>query len=279
MQEATAQGYRTDHPLTDGHTHIDQFAPEDTGPLLDRAREANVRLIIAAGVTLDSCRRVQTLADAHPQVYAGVGLHPADLTGWVDDRTAAELRQLARHPKVVEWSETGLDYMPHSPSHDVQQDAFRQQIRLAREFGLPLVTHSREADDDTLRLLREEGAGEVGGAWHYFQGDQRLAERVIELGFYISLAKPLLRLPELQAAVERLPLDHIVIETDSYPQPFKKNPIRRTEPWHLPQVAEKLAELLRTDIETVAATTTANYLRMLRGRVEAEVLLAAEDYN
>ena len=277
MQEAVAQGYRTDHPLTDGHTHIDQFAPEDTGPLLERAREANVRLIIAAGVTLDSCRRVQALADAHPQVYAGVGLHPADLTGWVDDRAAAELRQLARHPKVVEWSETGLDYMPQSPSHDVQQDAFRQQIRLARELGLPLVTHSREADDDTLRLLREEGAGEVGGAWHYFQGDLRLAERVIELGFYISLAKPLLRLPELQAAVEQLPLDRIVIETDSYPQPFKKNPVRRTEPWHLPQVAEKLAELQRTDIETVAEVTTANYLRMLRGRVDPEVLLPARD--
>ena len=206
MEAASAQGYRTNHPLTDGHTHIDQFAPEDIGPLLDRAREANVRLIIAAGVTLDSCRRVLTLAEAHPHVYAGVGLHPADLTGWVDDRTTSELRRLASNPRVVEWSETGLDYMPHSPTYDLQQDAFRQQIRLAREFGLPLVTHSREADDDTLRLLREEGAGEVGGAWHYFQGDLRLAERVIELGFFISLAKPLLRIPELQAAVEQLPL-------------------------------------------------------------------------
>ena len=263
------------HPLIDGHTHIDQFASDDIGPLLDRAREANVGLIIAAGVTLDSCRRVQMLADAHPVVYAGVGLHPADLTGWVDDRTAAELRALAQHPRVVEWSETGLDYMPQSPAWDVQQGAFRKQIRIAREFGLPLVTHSREADDDTLRLLREEGAGEFGGAWHYFQGDLRLAERVIDLGFYISLAKPLLRLPELQAAVEQIPLDRIVIETDSYPQPFKKNPIRRTEPWHLPQVAEKVAELQRTDIETVAAVTTANYLRMLRGRIDESALANA----
>ena len=277
MQEPETHDPRSDHPLIDGHTHIDQFRDEDIGPLLDRAREANVGLIIAAGVTVDSCRRIQALIDAHSPVYAGVGLHPADLTGWVDDRTTAELRQLARHPKVVEWSETGLDYMPHSPAYDVQQDAFRRQIRLAREFGLPLVTHSREADDDTLRLLREEGAGEVGGAWHYFQGDLRLAERVIELGCYISLAKPLLRIPELQAAVEHLPLDRIVIETDSYPQPFKKNPIRRTEPWHLPQVAEKLAELQRTDIETVAAATTANYLRMLRGRVDASALHSPVD--
>ena len=277
MQEPETHDPRSDHPLIDGHTHIDQFRDEDIGPLLDRAREANVGLIIAAGVTVDSCRRIQALIDAHSPVYAGVGLHPADLTGWVDDRTTAELRQLARHPKVVEWSETGLDYMPHSPAYDVQQDAFRRQIRLAREFGLPLVTHSREADDDTLRLLREEGAGEVGGAWHYFQGDLRLAERVIELGCYISLAKPLLRIPELQAAVEHLPLDRIVIETDSYPQPFKKNPIRRTEPWHLPQVAEKLAELQRTDVETVAAATTANYLRMLRGRVDASALHSPVD--
>ena len=272
MQAPATQDSRSDRPLIDGHTHIDQFASEDIGPLLDRAREANVGLIIAAGVTLDSCRRVQTLADAHSVVYAGVGLHPADLTGWVDERTAAELRHLASHPRVVEWSETGLDYMPHSPAYNVQQDAFRQQIRLAREFGLPLVTHSREADDDTVRLLQEEGAGEVGGAWHYFQGDLQLAERVIDLGFYISLAKPLLRLPELQAAVEQIPLDRIVIETDSYPQPFKKNPIRRTEPWHLPQVAEKLAELQRTDVDTVAEVTTANYLRMLRGRIDESVL-------
>ena len=268
MQAPATQDSRSDRPLIDGHTHIDQFASEDIGPLLDRAREANVGLIIAAGVTLDSCRRVQTLADAHPIVYASVGLHPADLTGWVDDRTVAELRHLASHPRVVEWSETGLDYMPHSPAYDVQQDAFRRQIRLAREFGLPLVTHSREADDDTVRLLREEAAGEVGGAWHYFQGDLRLAEHVIDLGFYISLAKPLLRIPELQAAVEHIPLDRIVIETDSYPQPFKKNPLRRTEPWHLPQVAEKLAELQRTDVETVAEVTTANYLRMLGGRID-----------
>ena len=272
MEAALAETPRIDRPLVDGHTHIDQFPPEDIPSLLARAHDANVGLLISAGTTLDSCRRVLLLADSHPVVHGGVGLHPADLTGWVDDATTDELRQLASHPKVVEWSETGLDYMPNSPPHDLQQDAFRKQIRLARELGLPLVVHSREADEDTLRLLAEEGAAEVGGAWHYFQGGARLAERVLDLGFYVSLAKPLLRLPELQAAVPSIPLDRIVIETDSYPQPFKKNPVRRTEPWHLLQVAEKLAELQRTDIETVAAKTTANYLRMLGGRIDASSL-------
>lgn len=259
-------------PLIDGHAHLDQFSDEELAAILARARDRNVGAIVSAGTTLESCRRVIAIAEEQPDVYAGVGLHPADLTGWVDDGVVGELRRLARSPRVVEWSETGLDYMPGSPPADVQQDALRKQARLAREAGLPMVVHSREADEDTLRVLSEEGVGEVGGAWHYFQGDLALAERIIELGLYVSLAKPLLRLPELQAAAARIPLERIVIETDSYPQPFKKNPMRRTEPWHLPQVAAKLAELQGTDVETVAAATTANYLRMLGGRISESAL-------
>ena len=272
QQAAQAEGHDSRHLLVDGHTHIDQYDPAELPSLLERSRRAGVGLIIAAGTTLKSCLAVRLLADSHPGVRAGVGLHPADLTGWVEEATLAELRALAGHPKVVEWSETGLDYMPRSPRWEVQHDAFRKQIRLARELGLPLVFHSREADDDTVRILREEGAGEVGGAWHYFQGGASLAEAVMDLGFYISLAKPLLRLPELQEVAAKLPLERTVIETDSYPQPFKKHRERWTEPWHLPQVAAKLAELHDTDVDTVAETTTANYLRMLGGRVRAEEL-------
>lgn len=272
MESDLVANPRTEHPLVDGHTHIDQFALGDIPGLLERARGANIGLIIAAGTTVSSVEAILHLADHHPLVHAGVGLHPADLVGWLDDKTVARLNTLAMHPKVVEWSETGLDYMPGSPPYDLQQDAFRKQIRLARELNLPLVIHSREADDDTLRLLAEEKATEVGGAWHYFQGDRRLAEKVIEMGFLVSLAKPLLRLPQLQASVEHIPLSHIVIETDSYPQPFKKNPVRRTEPWHLPQVAEMLAELHRTDLEAIAEVTTSNYLRMLNGRIDPDSL-------
>ena len=255
------------HPLVDGHTHIDQYAPAEMPGLLARAHQANVGLIIAAGTTVASCKQGVLLAENHPIVYAGIGLHPADLTGPLDDEIERELRDLAAHPKVVEWSETGLDYMPNSPEQGLQQDAFRQQIRIARDLGLPLVTHSREADEDTLRILREEQAGEVGGAWHYFGGNLDLAERIIDLGFSISLAKPLLRVEPLQQVAARLPLDRLVIETDSFPQPFKKHRIRWTEPWQLPEVARKLAELQGVDAETVAEVTTANYLRMLGGRV------------
>lgn len=262
----------TVHPLVDGHTHVDQYETTDFAVLLERASLANVGLIIAAGTTMPSCERVVALAAIHPIISAGIGLHPADLVGPLDDRIAERLHALASDPNVVEWSECGLDYLPTSIDPAVQQDALRTQIRLAKSLGLPLVTHSREADEDTLRILSEEHAGDVGGAWHYFGGSLELAERVMDMGFNISLAKPLLREEPLQQVAAQLPMDKVVIETDCYPQSFKKNPLRRTEPWHLPQVAEKLAELQGIDIETVAEITTANYLRMLRGRVDAATL-------
>jgi TatD DNase family protein len=253
----------TSHPLVDGHTHVDQWDSPQLEALLERAGRANVGLIIAAGTTVPSCENGLLLAAKHPFIKAGIGLHPADLEGPLDDATAAHLRELAQHPEVVEWSECGLDYMPNSPTKAVQQDALRIQIRIARELGLPLVTHSREADEDILRIFEEEHAGDVGGAWHYFGGSMDLAKRAMSLGFLISLAKPLLREESIQ---------QVVIETDSYPQPFKKNPLRRTEPWHLLQVADKLAELQGVDIEVVAEATTRNYLRMLKGKVDPTAL-------
>ncbi len=262
-------------PLADCHTHLDQYDPAELPGILQRAQAVGVGLIIAAATTLPSARRVLELCRHHPVLYAGVGLHPMDLPGPVDGATLAELRKLARDPKVVVWSETGLDYLPTSPPKEVQERAFRDQIRLAVELDLPLVVHSREADQDLLRVLREEGANRVGGAMHYFQGDLAAAEAAMALGFFISLAKPLLRLPELQEVAARVPLERIVLETDSYPQPFKKHRHRWTEPSHLPQVAEKLAELQGTTVERVAEATTTNLVRMLKGRVSLEGMSAA----
>ncbi len=256
-------------PLIDGHTHVDQYADEEVHGLLSRARAAGVGAIIAAGTTLDSCARVLVLARRHPIIRAGVGLHPMDLKGPIDGPVEAKLRAAAADPAAVVWSETGLDYLPTSPDHALQQDAFRAQIRLAKEFGLPLVVHSRDADADTVRLLREEHAADVGGAWHYFGGDMALAEAVLDLGFMVSLAKPLLREPALQEVAAQLPMDRLVIETDAYPQPFKKKRERWTEPWQLPQVAAKLAELHGASLEHVAQATTANYVRMTGERLSA----------
>ncbi len=160
------------------------------------------------------------------------------------------------------------------PDRATQYQAFREQIRLARELRLPIVFHSREAHDEVLRVLREERAYEVGGAMHYFQGDMDTAQAAIDLGFYISLAKPLLRLPHLQAVAAELPLDRIVLETDSAPQPFKAKRENWTEPRHLNDIAQKLAQLRGIDAEEIRRITTDNFLKMLGDRgakVRAEV--------
>ena len=268
MQQAIGAGMLVSAvPLIDGHTHIDQYDGAEIEEVLERASAAGVGLIIAAGVSISSSRRIQVLAESHPIIRAGVGIHPTDLPPVVDGAVEAALRRLAEHPATAVWSETGLDALPTSPPADLQEHAFRMQIRLARGFALPLVVHSRGADDEVLRMLREEGAGEVGGAWHYFGGDLPLANAVIGLGFYVSFAKTLLRSPDLQAVAAQVPLDRIVIETDSYPQPFKKKRERWTEPWNLPQVAAKIAEAKGISAEAVGRATTANYLRMAGARL------------
>jgi TatD DNase family protein len=273
VRPKATENERAGPPLVDCHTHLAQYEPEELPGILQRARASGIGLIIAASTTLVSCISTLNLSNSHPAVRAGVGLHPMDLEGPLDDATWSRLRELAQHPAVVVWSETGLDYLPTSPGHSVQHDAFRHQIRLAKEMGLPLVVHSRESDDDVLRLLREERADEVGGAWHYFQGSLATAHAALEMGFHISLAKPLLRLPDLQKVVAQLPMERIVLETDSFPQPFKKHRERWTEPWHLPQVAAKLAELHGISIDAVAEITTKNALAMLRGRVTPDDLI------
>ena len=134
---------------------------------------------------------------------------------------------------------------------------------MARELGLPVVFHSRESHDEAFRVLREERAYDVGGVMHYFQGDIRTAQKVMDLGFYISLARPLLRLPYLQKTAVKVPLESIVLETDAAPQPFKSKRENWTEPRHVATVAQTLAELKGIDVEEVEEATTRNMRRVL----------------
>ena len=190
-----------------------------------------------------------------------------DLTGPIDERVYSQLRGYATSTdKVIVISEIGLDFLDNMPDRATQYQAFREQIRLARDLSLPIVFHSRKAHDEVLRVLREERAYEVGGAMHYFQGHMDTARAAIDLGFYISFAKPLLRLPHLQAVATDLPLEHIVLETDSAPQPFKAKRENWTEPRHLQDIAQKLAELRGIQIEEVRHHTTDNFFNMLGER-------------
>ena len=253
------------HPLIDTHCHLDAYDTDDeVAEVLARARSVGVRLIVNAGTTVESSRRCVQLTQVFPELYAGVGIHPMDLTGPVDEGVYAQLLECATSTdKVIVISEIGLDFLDNMPDRAMQYQSFREQIRLARELRLPIVFHSREAHDEALRVLREERAYEAGGAMHYFQGDMYTAQAAIDLGFYISLAKPLLRLPQLQAVAASLPLEHIVLETDSAPQPFKPKRDRWTEPRHLHDIAQKLAELRGIDVDQVRRATTDNFFNML----------------
>ena len=267
--------------LVDCHTHLDQYDPAELPALLQRAREAGLGAIIAAGTTLESSEACVRLAEAQPMLLAGVGIHPSDITAPLDDETRDRLRALALStPRVVCVSEVGLDFGPASPDMAVQFQALREQVRLATELRLPIIFHSREAPgmpelhQEVLRVLREEQGWEVGGAMHYFQADEATARECLELGFFVSLAKPLLRLPDLQRLAAALPLDGIVLETDSFPQPFKARRENWTEPKDVRLVARKLAELKGLDVAEVERVTSANLVSMMEragapGRREA----------
>ena len=249
--------------IVDTHTHLDSFSDAEVSSILARARRVGVGAVISAGTTESTSRRAVELTSAFPDMFAGVGVHPMDLEGPIDDPAYARLHDMASSTgRVVVVSEIGLDFMEGMPDRAVQYQAFRRQIELARDLRLPIVFHSREAHAETLRVLREERAYEVGGTMHYFQADARTAEEAIDLGFLISLARPLLRLSHLQEVAASLPLEHVVLETDAAPQPFKARRENWTEPRHLRDVAQKLADLQRRDVREIEDATTQNVLRL-----------------
>lgn len=254
----------------DTHTHIDQHDADEWPDIVARAREAGVAGIIAAGVTVESSERCAQLAEQFPGVvWAGVGVHPMDISGPLSGSEIGRLRELASHERVVCISEVGLDWEPGRPDRGAQEQAFRAQLRLAVELNLPVIFHNREAGMEPLRIIREEVGDKVPTVAHYFQGPLDYALACMEQGVYLSLAKPLLRLPDLQEIIaNHAPLESIVLETDSYPQPYKKNRNNWTEPRDVPMVAAKVAELKGVLIEEVAEMTTAT----IQGVLGREIL-------
>ena len=248
----------------DSHAHLEPFTNTEVGEILDRAEDVGVRAVISAGTTIPSSERSLELSGKYDGFFSGVGIHPMDIREPFTDVTYEALKGMALSTeKVLVISEVGLDFMEGAPDRAIQYPAFREQIRLARELGLPVVFHSRESHDEAFRVLREERAYEVGGIMHYFQADYDTARRIIDLGFYVSLARPLLRLPYLQQAAAKIPLENIVLETDAAPQPFKAKRENWTEPRHVAVVAETLAELKGISVEEVEEVTTRNMRRVL----------------
>jgi TatD DNase family protein len=252
----------------DSHAHID--GPEydaDRDEIIARAREAGLRAILNIGTgepLSGSFERAVEAALRYTEVYAAVGVHPHDARLFDEEAERLLQRLIKGSERVIAWGEIGLDYhYDHSP-RDVQRTVFARQLRLAREAGLPVIIHSREADEETVSILRAEweGAG-LGGIMHCFGGSELMARSVLELGFMISFAgnvtfKKALNLREVARIV---PLERLLIETDCpflTPVPFRG---RRNEPARVVEVARCLAELHEMDAIEMGHLTANNFLR------------------
>ncbi len=249
-----------DIALIDSHAHLDfpQFEGE-LEEVIKRALDNGVNKIVCVGTTVEGSRSSLDLARRYPFIYSTVGIHPHEASG-VTDEALGELAKLAGREKVVAVGETGLDYHYEYSPRDIQKDAFRKFIALARECGLPLVVHSREAEDDTVEILKSEGASEVGGVIHCFSGSVEMARTCIRMGFYISIPGIVTfrRAENIHDVVRKIPVERILIETDSpylAPAPHRGG---RNEPAYVVMVAKKVAELKGLSLEDVARITTLN---------------------
>jgi TatD DNase family protein len=256
-------------PFVDSHCHIDGSEYDaDREDVIARARGAGVTTILNVGTGdphSGAFERAVELAETHDQIYAAVGVHPHDAKLF-DDRAEQRLVDLIGQSKrVIAWGEIGLDYhYDHSP-REVQREVFRRQLRLARSLELPVVIHSREANHDTIEILREELNGyDRGGVMHCFGGDLAMAQQAIELGFFISFAGTVTfkKADDLRDIARRLPLERLLIETDCpylSPVPFRG---KRNEPARVVEVARCLSELHGRSIEEMGKITSANFSKL-----------------
>jgi TatD DNase family protein len=253
--------------LIDSHAHIhgEEYAGE-AASIITRARDAGVRTIITVGAgDLSSNTAAIGLAAAFADVYATVGIHPHDAKE-VTGQDITTLQELAEHSKVVAIGETGLDYHYDNSPREVQRRVFCRFIHMARETGLPIVVHEREAFHDAAELLDGEGAGWLTGVIHCFTGDYAAASRYLDLGLYLSFAGIITfkKADALRDVVRKIPLERILVETDApflTPVPHRG---KRNEPAHVRLVAEAVAHIKDLTFEQVAEVTTANARALFR---------------
>lgn len=251
----------------DSHCHLDfpDFAGR-SAELMAAMGENGVGWALNAGVTLERFPAVRALAEAHANLFAAVGVHP-DTEGDAVEPDVATLVSLADHPKVVAIGETGLDYYRLQGDLEWQRERFRVHIRAAKQTGKPLIIHTREAADDTLRLLREEGADAVGGVFHCFTETKEVATAAMDLGFYVSISGIVTfkKATQVKEVAAWLPLDRLLVETDSpylAPMPHRG---KLNHPALVRHVGQEVAQLRGMDFTRLAAATTDNFFNLFRG--------------
>jgi TatD DNase family protein len=252
--------------LTDTHTHLNaaQF-DEDRDEVIQRALDAGVTRIVNVGFNRETIPTSIELAERYDFIYSTVGWHPQDA---IDMRPGdlEWIEELCKHEKVVAIGEIGLDYYWDTSPKDVQHTVFREQIRLARKLGMPIVIHNRDAHHDILEILKEEKAAEVGGIMHCFSGSWETAKQCLDMNFYISFGGPVTfkNAKQPKEVLARVPLDKLLIETDApylTPHPYRG---KRNETSYVRLVAETAAEILGISLEELANVTTQNAVRLLQ---------------
>jgi TatD DNase family protein len=254
--------------LVDSHCHLDRLdlAPFDGSieGVLEAAQAQDIRHFLCVSINLEDYPAMLEIAESHEQVSASVGVHPNEQGGHEPD--VDELVRHARHPKVIAIGETGLDYFRSEGDLEWQRDRFRRHIAAARQAGKPLIIHSRDASEDTLRILAEESAGDVGGVMHCFTGDWAMAKQCMDLNFHISFSGIVTfkSARELQEVAVKMPEERMLVETDSpylAPVPHRGKP---NHPALVRHVAEYIAQLRGETFEQVADVTTRNFINLFR---------------
>jgi len=253
----------------DSHAHID--GPEfdaDREEVIQRARDAGVSTILNVGTGdphSGALERAVELGDNHEGIFTAVGVHPHDARLFDDQAEQKLLRLIRQSPRVIAWGEIGLDFHYDNSPREVQMEVFRRQLRLARDAKLPVIVHTREAEDETIEILRSEWAGSSrSGIMHCFSGSLALAEKAMELGFLVSFSGIVTfkKADELKGVAQQIPLNRLLIETDCpflSPTPFRG---KRNEPAYVVEVARCLAQLNDLSIEEIAGITSANFARV-----------------
>ena len=251
--------------FVDSHCHLDfpELAAE-LPSLLEAMAAARVTHALCISVTLPDWPAVHALALEHPNLYASVGVHPDNPDA--QEPSIDDLAERSARPKVVAIGETGLDYYRATGDLDWQRNRFRTHIRAARRVAKPLVIHTRAAAADTIDIMRDEGAAEAGGVMHCFTESWDVARGALDLGFHISMSGIVTfrNAQQIKDVARRVPLDRLLIETDSpylAPVPFRG---KRNQPAYVPHVAAEIAKLRELPIEEVAAATTANFFKLFR---------------
>jgi TatD DNase family protein len=253
--------------LVDSHCHLEfpDFAAEQPA-VIDRARAAGIGHMLTICTRVHRFDEILAVATVHDDISCSLGTHPHSAEE-EEDVTTAQLVALGQHPKVVGIGETGLDYFYDNSPRERQQELFRRHIRAALELDLPVIVHTRDAEADTIRILREEGqGGQLTGVIHCFSSSRQLAEEALELGFHISLSGILTfkKAAELRETARIIPADRMLVETDApYLAPIPKRG-QRNEPAFVVHTAKVLAEIHEMVFEELARRTTENFFTLFR---------------